>query len=71
LKNRNDGISGSAKAIVGVDSGPMKLYNFDPAPQVQAAMTDMSKPKRYLTAAKVNSRRPTFAIEDDSLAEAV
>lgn len=26
---------------------------------------------RYLTAAKVNARRPTFAIEGDNVAEAV
>ncbi len=29
----------------------MKLYNFDPATQVKAAITDIPKPKRYLTAA--------------------
>jgi replicative DNA helicase len=71
LKNRNDGISGSRKAVVAVDSRRMKMYNFDSAMQVNTAITDMPKPKRYLTQAKVNSRRPKYAIEDENLAEAV
>jgi len=71
LKNRNDGISGSRRTVVGVESGRMKLYNLDPATQVTAAITDMSERKRYLTAAKVSARKPTFAIEDEDMAEAV
>ncbi len=71
LKNRNDGISGSKKAVVGVECGRMKLYNFDPATQVKAAITDMPKPNRYFAAAKVNARRPKFAVEDENVAEAV
>lgn len=71
LKNRNDGISGSRKAVVGVDSGRMKMYDFDPTTQVKAAITDMSGTKRSLSAAKVNPRRPKFAIDAEELAEAV
>ena len=71
LKNRNDGISGSRRAVVGVDSGRMKVYDFDPAMQVRNAMTDTPKASRYLTAARVSARRPTFAIEDEDVAEAV
>jgi archaellum biogenesis ATPase FlaH len=63
LKNRNDGISGSRRAVIAVDSGRMKLYAFDAATQVKSAITDMPKPKRYLAAAKLNGRRPTFAVE--------
>jgi hypothetical protein len=71
LKNRNDGISGSRKTVVGVDSGRMKMYDHDPAAQVKSAMTDMPKVNRYRTAAKVSARKPTFAIENENLAEAV
>jgi archaellum biogenesis ATPase FlaH len=71
LKNRNEGISGSNKAVVGVDSGRMKLYNFDSATQVNAAIKDMSKVKQDVAAAKVYARRPKYAIEDENLAEAV
>jgi replicative DNA helicase len=71
LKNRNDEISGSRRAVVAVECGRMKLYNFDPAAQVKSAITDMPKPKRYLTAAKVNARRPKFVIQDENVAEAV
>jgi archaellum biogenesis ATPase FlaH len=71
LKNRNDGISGSRKAVVGVDGGRMKMYDFDTSGQVKAAMTDIPTRKGYPATAKVNSRRPRFAIEDENLAEAV
>jgi replicative DNA helicase len=71
LKNRNDGISGSRRAVVGVDSGRMKMYNFDPVTQVKGAITDMPKAKRYLTEAKVTAKSPKYAIENDNLAEAV
>ena len=71
LKNRNDGISGSRKAVVGVNSGRMKLYDFDPATQVKSAITDIPKANRYLTAAKVNTRKPKWSIKDENLAEAV
>jgi hypothetical protein len=71
LKNRNDGISGSRRTIVGVDSGRMKMYDFDPAPQVKAAITAMPQAKRNLTAAKVYARKPKCFIEDENLGEAV
>jgi hypothetical protein len=71
LKNRNDGISGSRRAVVGVDCARMRLYNFDSATQVKAAITDMPKAKRYLTASKVSARRPKFSTEDENVAEAV
>jgi replicative DNA helicase len=71
LKNRNDGVSGSRRTIVGVDSGRMKLYDFDPTTQVKAAIKDISKPKLYRTADKVSARRPRFAIEEEDLAGSV
>jgi replicative DNA helicase len=71
LKNRNDGISGSRRAVVGVECGRMRLYNFDSARQVKAAVPDIPKASRYVAAARVNSRRPRYAIEHENLAEAV
>ena len=64
-------VSGATRTVVGVDTNRMKLYTFDPATQVKTAITDMSKANRYVAAARVNSRRPTFAIEDEDVAEAV
>ena len=49
----------------------MRLYDFDPATQVKAAITDMPKAKRYLTAAKVNTGTPNFFIENEDVAEVV
>jgi replicative DNA helicase len=71
LKNRNDGMLGSTKAVVGVDRGRMKIYDFDPATQVKAAITDISRSKRTSIAKAVNTRKPKFVIEADNLAEAV
>jgi hypothetical protein len=49
-----------------VKGGRIKLYDFDRAQQVKAAITDIHTPKRYVAAAKVNSKRPKYAIEDET-----
>lgn len=70
LKNRNDGISGSTKAVVGVDTNRMKIYDFDPAAAVAQKVTDMRKTKQSTAAARVNAKKPRFAIDDEEMAEA-
>jgi archaellum biogenesis ATPase FlaH len=71
LKNRNDGISGSPKAVVAVDTSRMKIFDFDPAEQVKVAITSMPRTMKASGATRVASRRPKFDIDDQELAAAV
>jgi hypothetical protein len=38
---------------------------------VKTAIADIPNANRYVAAAKVNSRRPKYAVEDENVAEAV
>jgi replicative DNA helicase len=72
LKQRNEGISGSHKAVFSVDSSRMKIFEIDPAEQVKKALTAMPKKNSHTFAAQVNSRKPQCPFDDDDdVSEAV
>lgn len=71
LKNRNDGISGSPKAVVGADSSRMKMYDLNSAEQVKTALAAIPTAKRRAIAAKMKAKTPQFAIDEESMASAV
>ncbi len=70
LKNWNDGLSGSTKAVVGVDTNRLKLYDFSEAAQVTEELIGMHKTKQNTAANRVNARRPKHALDDEEIAEA-
>jgi replicative DNA helicase len=62
LKQRNEGIAGSRKTVVMVDSARMKIFELDQAEQVKEAITSMPPKKAHSVAARVAARSPRFAL---------